>query len=272
MSLVERQKAKNKWFLPGIVSGLNLTLRKMFGNLMHKDRMPTVNYPEERYEYSPRFKGNHVLTVKKDGSLRCTACMLCATACPADCIEIVASEHEDPSVEKYPIQYNIDVLRCVFCGYCEEACPVDAIVGAARQMHTVISGECTGCSLCLEPCPVDCIQMVLPNERSSSIEIGLHVSWTEPDHQDYEVEKVERVEKKKAADRARARYQLRLQRLEREKQRGREERLAKRTEATATVARLSSAASLKKITIRAALERAKAARTQASPGISKKEA
>lgn len=164
----------------------------------------------------------------------------------------------------------IDEQACIGCTLCIQACPVDAIVGAARQMHTVISGECTGCSLCLEPCPVDCIQMILPKERSASTEIGVHVSWTEPDHQDYEVEKVERVEKKKAADRARARYQLRLQRLEHEKQ-GREERLTKRTEATATVARLSSAASLKKITIRAALERAKAARAQASPGISKKE-
>jgi electron transport complex protein RnfB len=112
--------------------------------------------------------------------------------------------------------------------------------------------------------------MVLPKERSASTEIGVHVSWIEPDHQDYEVEKVERVEKKKAADRARARYQLRLQRLEREKQ-GREERLAKRTEATATVVRLSSAPILKKVTVQAALERARAARAQASPGISEKE-
>jgi NADH-quinone oxidoreductase subunit I len=53
--------------------------------------------------------------------------MLCATNCPAECIRIVASEHEDPSVEKYPIHYEIDILRCVFCGFCEEACPVDAI-------------------------------------------------------------------------------------------------------------------------------------------------
>ena len=164
----------------------------------------------------------------------------------------------------------IDEQACIGCTLCIQACPVDAIVGAARQMHTVISGECTGCSLCLEPCPVDCIQMVLPKERSSSIEVGAHVSWTESDHQDYEVEKVERVEKKKAADRARVRYQLRLQRLEREKQ-GREERLTKRTEATATVTRLSSAASLKKVTIRAAVERARAVTASASPGISKKE-
>ncbi len=89
--------------------------------------MGTLNYPEEKYEYSPRFKGNHILTVKKDGSLRCTACMLCATNCPAQCIKIVASEHEDKEVEKHPIHYEIDVLRCVFCGMCEEACPVDAI-------------------------------------------------------------------------------------------------------------------------------------------------
>ena len=53
--------------------------------------------------------------------------MLCATNCPADCITIIAAEHEDPSVEKYPIRYEIDMLRCVFCGFCEEACPVSAI-------------------------------------------------------------------------------------------------------------------------------------------------
>lgn len=134
---VKRPEASKNWFLPGIFVGLVITgwnlVRNVVENVLSafgikkREKMPTVNYPEEKYEYSPRFKGNHVLTVKKDGSLRCTACMLCATNCPADCIKIVASEHDDPSVEKYPISYEIDILRCVFCGFCEEACPVDAI-------------------------------------------------------------------------------------------------------------------------------------------------
>lgn len=134
---VKRVEFKNTWFLPGILIGLAITGKNLIVNIVDnllsvlgirsREVMPTVNYPEEKYEYSPRFKGNHVLTVKKDGSLRCTACMLCATNCPADCIKITASEHDDPSVEKFPIAYEIDILRCVFCGFCEEACPVDAI-------------------------------------------------------------------------------------------------------------------------------------------------
>ena len=134
MSLVTKRTVKSQWYLPAILSGMKFTFKTMLSNLainiFHKKQHPgikTYNYPEEKYEYGPRFKGNHILTVKKDGSLRCTACMLCATACPADCIKITAAEHESAEVEKYPISYEIDMLRCVFCGYCEEACPVDAI-------------------------------------------------------------------------------------------------------------------------------------------------
>ena len=127
MSLVKRPTQLSKWYLPGILKGMNWSIGNMLKNLARPKKMLTLNYPEEKYEYGPRFKGNHVLTVKKDGSLRCTACMLCATNCPADCIKITAAEHVDPTVEKYPIAYEIDILRCVFCGFCEEACPVDAI-------------------------------------------------------------------------------------------------------------------------------------------------
>jgi NADH-quinone oxidoreductase subunit I len=144
MSLVQRPGELSKWYLPGILSGLGFTFKKMVKNLLNKQAMPTLNYPEEQYEYGPRFKGNHVLTVKKDGSLRCTACMLCATNCPAQCITITAAEHEDPTVEKYPISYEIDMLRCVFCGFCEEACPVDAIrMGPEWQTAALASSSFT---------------------------------------------------------------------------------------------------------------------------------
>ncbi|HET6565778.1 MAG TPA: electron transport complex subunit RsxB [Xanthomonadales bacterium] len=56
----------------------------------------------------------------------------------------------------------IDEQVCIGCTLCIQACPVDAILGAAKQMHTVIESECTGCDLCLPPCPVDCIEMVVP--------------------------------------------------------------------------------------------------------------
>ena len=107
MSLVQKNTSEaSKWYLPGILGGLTITGKHMLKNLFNRKQMITLNYPEEKYEYSPRFKGNHVLTVKKDGSLRCTACMLCATNCPAECITILAAEHEDPTVEKYPIKYS----------------------------------------------------------------------------------------------------------------------------------------------------------------------
>src|SRR5690554_1993934 len=57
--------------------------------------------------------------------------------------------------------------ECIGCTKCIQACPVDAIIGATRQMHTVIADECTGCDLCVDPCPVDCIDM-LPVEPSTS--------------------------------------------------------------------------------------------------------
>lgn len=141
MSLVKRPPAAANWYLPGILAGMAFTFKKMIFNLLHQKKMPTLNYPEEKYEYGPRFKGNHVLTVKKDGSLRCTACMLCATNCPAQCIKITAAEHDDPSVEKYPIAYEIDVLRCVYCGFCEEACPVDAIRMGPEWQTAALSGS-----------------------------------------------------------------------------------------------------------------------------------
>jgi electron transport complex protein RnfB len=67
---------------------------------------------------------------------------------------------ENGSEKEVPLVAVIDEAVCIGCTKCIQACPVDAILGAAKQMHTVITDECTGCELCLAPCPVDCIDMV----------------------------------------------------------------------------------------------------------------
>lgn len=66
---------------------------------------------------------------------------------------------EEHGVEKPKSVAVIDEQTCIGCTLCIQACPVDAIVGAAKQMHTVVEKECTGCELCVAPCPVDCITM-----------------------------------------------------------------------------------------------------------------
>ncbi len=68
------------------------------------------------------------------------------------------AEHGVESEQKKVAYIHEDL--CIGCTKCIQACPVDAILGAAKQMHTVITSECTGCDLCVEPCPVDCIDMI----------------------------------------------------------------------------------------------------------------
>jgi NADH-quinone oxidoreductase subunit I len=125
-------------YLPAVLKGMRVVtghfMRNFWLNVAHmmglaKDRRSnyTTQYPEQRKHYPDNFRGSHRLTLKEDGSVRCTSCFLCATACPAQCIYIEAGEHPDPHVEKYPVRYEIDTLRCIYCGLCVEACPVDAI-------------------------------------------------------------------------------------------------------------------------------------------------
>jgi len=116
-----------RFYLIEIVLGLAVTARHFMRSLLHQARMPTSRFPEIARLLPVGFRGLHRLTRKEDGTPRCVACMLCPTACPADCIHIEAAESPDPSVEKIPVRFEIDLMRCIFCGYCVEACPKDAI-------------------------------------------------------------------------------------------------------------------------------------------------
>jgi NADH-quinone oxidoreductase subunit I len=92
----------------------------------------TYQYPEEKVPVYPRFRGRHRLHRFEDTGLeKCVGCSLCAAACPADCIRVVAAEntpeHRISAGERYAAVYEINLSRCIFCGYCEVACPFDAI-------------------------------------------------------------------------------------------------------------------------------------------------
>lgn len=119
---------KEKLYVPAIVSGMKVTLKHFVTNLADTSNVKTINYPEENpKDITTRYRGLHRLTKREDDSIRCVACFMCATACPAECIYIKASSRDDGVDEKMPEIFNIDLLECVYCGYCVEACPCDAI-------------------------------------------------------------------------------------------------------------------------------------------------
>ena len=112
-----------KMYVPLFVQGLTTTARHLFSPKI------TVDFPEVRPKiHNPLiYRGVHRLNKDSGGRVKCVACFLCATACPAHCIDIVAAPSPWPDREKYPESFTIDELRCIYCGMCEEACPVDAI-------------------------------------------------------------------------------------------------------------------------------------------------
>lgn len=115
-----------KLYLPAIIKGMTITFGHMF------KKRPTINYPEKKRPFSPVFRGLHILNRDAEGRENCTACGLCAVACPAEAITMEAAERKTGEEnlyreEKYAAKYEINMLRCIFCGLCEEACPKDAI-------------------------------------------------------------------------------------------------------------------------------------------------
>jgi NADH-quinone oxidoreductase subunit I len=111
-------------FLPAIVEGLKTTIRHVTNY-----QPVTQQYPEEKPNLPLHYRGVHRLNRDEQGRVKCVACMLCATACPANCISIeaAAAPPEWPDRDKYPAKFELDELRCIYCGMCEEACPVYAI-------------------------------------------------------------------------------------------------------------------------------------------------
>ncbi|OAI47454.1 NADH-quinone oxidoreductase [Planctomycetaceae bacterium SCGC AG-212-F19] len=108
-------------YIPAIVQGLQTTIKHIFGHNI------TQQFPEQQPHLPPNYRGVHRLNRDEQNRVKCVACYMCATACPARCIDIVAAPSPWPDREKYPETFVIDELRCIYCGMCEEACPVDAI-------------------------------------------------------------------------------------------------------------------------------------------------
>ena len=108
------------FLLVELVKGLMLTGRYFF------QRKITVQFPEEKTPYSPRFRGLHAQRRYANGEERCIACKLCEAVCPAMAITIESDVRDDGT--RRTTRYDIDLTKCIFCGFCEEACPVDAIV------------------------------------------------------------------------------------------------------------------------------------------------
>ncbi len=117
-----KKKLAEQIFLLEILKGLWLTLRRLFS------RSVTIQYPKERKELFPGFRGKHALIRDPEtNQAKCVACMRCSSVCPARCISIRYSVDEKTRARKVD-SYEINALRCIFCGYCEEVCPVNAIV------------------------------------------------------------------------------------------------------------------------------------------------
>lgn len=133
-------------YLIAFMIGLKITMRRFIQGFFFR-KHDTIMYPEKKREYSDRFRGMHFISVDKNKTENCTACYLCQTVCPADCIHIVADEREPElnpdgvAKEKRPLSFDIDALRCCFCGFCEEACPKDAIKMSGNYEMAVSTRE-----------------------------------------------------------------------------------------------------------------------------------
>ena len=99
-------------YLPAILSGMAKTFQWMLRPTA------TVQYPEERHVPRKGYRGEHRLKKDDQGRPKCVACFMCQTACPAECITIVAGVAPWPDREKVPVKFENDMLKCIYCGMC----------------------------------------------------------------------------------------------------------------------------------------------------------
>lgn len=142
----KEQSFTERLYLPAIVKGMLITFSHLF------KKTPTTKYPEQKRPIAPVYRGQHVLKRDENGAERCTACGMCAVACPAEAITMENAERKKGEEhlyreEKYASTYEINMLRCIFCGLCEEACPkeaiflTDRIVDAEYERETFVYGK-----------------------------------------------------------------------------------------------------------------------------------
>lgn len=122
----KEQSFAERMYLPAIAKGMMITVSHLF------KKSPTIDYPNKTRPIAPVYRGQHVLKRDENGAERCTACGMCAVACPAEAITMESAERKKGEEhlyreEKYAAVYEINMLRCIFCGLCEEACPKEAI-------------------------------------------------------------------------------------------------------------------------------------------------
>lgn len=129
--VIRRIPAPARWSMPGtgLIKGLLVTGQNLVQSFYKKDRMTTVQYPEERAPISPNFRNFPFLVY--DGNpqtgLRCTACSICEKECPPQCIYIILDRDENGKSLKRPKVFDIDLSVCMNCGICSEVCPFDSI-------------------------------------------------------------------------------------------------------------------------------------------------
>ena len=143
MKLTDRSKLvvnkemtlSEKLYLPAILKGLSITIKHLF------KKKATLQFPDQEKPLAPVYRGQHVLKRDENGAERCTACGMCAVACPAEAITMTSAERKPGEEkfyreEKYASTYEINMLRCIFCGLCEEACPKEAIFLTDKIVET----------------------------------------------------------------------------------------------------------------------------------------